>query len=114
MVDARKTEAGREKGFFDVLGDGQAQASLLATMLELGRQQPFAPNSRLPDDLAIGINRKDQCVQPDEFSQFAQKNPHSGMPYGATGLTDAEYASVQQWLQDGAPLDWQPWTATDG
>ena len=36
------------------------------------------------------------------------------MPYGATGLTDAEYASVQQWLQEGAPLDWQPWTATGG
>ncbi len=113
FVDARKTEAWREKGFFDVLGDGQAQASLLATMLELGRQQPFAPNSRLPDDLVIGIDRKDQCAQSDEFSQFAQKNPHSGMPYGATGLTDAEYASVQQWLQEGAPLDWQPWVAND-
>ncbi len=111
FVDAQSREEWREKGFFDVLDPGQAQASLLATMLELGRQQPFAPNSRLPDDLAIGIDRKDQCPQPNEFSQFSQENPHSGMPYGVTGLTDAEYSSVKQWLQAGAQMDWQPWTA---
>ncbi len=111
FVDAGNTDAWRQKGFFDVLGEGQAQASLLATMLELGRQQPFAANSRLPDDLPLGIERKDQCPQPNEFAQFAQKNPHSGMPYGVTGLTDAEYASVQQWLQEGAQLGWQSWTA---
>ena len=112
FIDAQKTEQWRDKGFFDVLGAAQPQASLLAAMLDLGRQQPFAANSRLPDDLELGILRKDQCPQPDEFAQFAKKKPHSGMPYGVTGLTDAEYTSVQQWLQDGAPVDWQPWTAS--
>lgn len=33
-----------------------------------------------------------------------KNNPHSGMPYGVIDLTAAEYASVQQWLQNGAPL----------
>lgn len=113
FVDARNSEEWREKGFFDVLATGQAQASLLAAMLALGRQQPFAPNSRLPADLQIGIARKDQCPLPGEFAAFAQKNPHSGMPYGVTGLTDAEYASVKQWLQTGATVDWQPWSANN-
>ena len=111
FVDAHKSETWREKGFFDVLGKDQAQAALLAQMLALGRQQPFAPNSRLPDDLAIGLARKDQCPQPREFAQYAQNNPHSGMPYGVTGLTNAEHASIEQWLQAGAQIDWQPWTA---
>ncbi len=111
FIDAQSTDAWRKKVFFDVLGEGQPQASLLVGMLELGRQQPFASNSRLPDDLIIGIDRKDQCTQPHEFARFAQENPHSGMPYCATSLTDAEYASVKQWLQDGAQIDWQPWTA---
>ena len=110
FVDAQGAAEWREKGFFDVLGE-EPKASLLATMIELGRQQPFAPNSRLPEHLAIGINRSDQCPQPHEFAKFAEKNPHSGMPYGVTGLTDEEYASVRQWLEDGAPVDWQPWTA---
>ncbi|WP_205340620.1 fatty acid cis/trans isomerase [Denitrificimonas caeni] len=113
FVDARNSEEWREKGFFDVLAAGQAQASLLAAMLELGRQQSFAPNSRLPADLQIGIARKDQCPLPGEFASFAQKNPHSGMPYGVTGLTDAEYASIKQWLQTGATVDWQPWSANN-
>ena len=112
FVDGQSTAQWREKGFFDVLGAGQPQASLMASMLELGRQQPFTANSRLSDDVTIGVKRSDQCPQPSEFSQYAQNNPHSGMPYGATGLTDAEYASVQQWLAAGAQIDWQPWTAT--
>ena len=72
FVDALGPDEWHEKGFFDVLGAGQPQASLLATMLELGRQQPFAANSRLPDNLAIGINRSDQCPQPNEFAKFAE------------------------------------------
>jgi len=111
FVDAQLPQEWREKGFFDVLGNGQPQASLLATMLQLGRQQPFAPNSRLPDHLELGAARKNQCPQPDEFTHYAEKNPHSGMPFAVTGLTDAEYTSIEQWLQAGAPVDSQPWVA---
>ena len=111
FVDAQQPEHWREKGFFDVLGKVQPQAALLAAMLELGRQQPFAPNSRLPDTLDLGIKRLNQCPQPDEFARYAQKNPHSGMPFAVTGLTDTEHTTIRHWLQQGAPLDWQPWTA---
>ena len=111
FIDARKTKEWREKGFFDVLDAEQPQAALLGKMLELGRQQPFAPNSRLPDDLHLSLNRQNQCPQPNEFASYAQKNPHGGMPFAVTGLTDGEYNRVQEWLQQGAPVDRQAWTA---
>ncbi|MDY0249694.1 MAG: fatty acid cis/trans isomerase [Pseudomonas sp.] len=111
FIDASHIDGWREKGFFDVLGTGQPQASLLAAMLELGRQQPWEPNSRVPDTLDLSISRQNQCPQPEEFADYAQKNPHSGMPLGVTGLSDAEYASIKQWLQEGASVDSQPWTA---
>ena len=111
FTDAQTTTGWREKGFYDVLGKDQPQAALLAGMLALGRQQPFEPNSRLPDYLDVALSRSNQCPQPNEFAQYAQKNPHGGMPFAVTGLTDGEYASVEQWLQAGAQVDWQPWVA---
>ena len=113
FTDARSVEGWRDKGFFDVFDAGQPQAALLAKILALGRQQPLAPNSRLPDDLDIGILRVNQCAGPDEFAQFAQDNPHGGMPFAVTGLTDTEYSRIEQWLQAGAQVDWQPWTANE-
>src|SRR5699024_8248206 len=88
---------------------GQSQASLLASMLELGKAQPFAANSRLPDDLVLGVARKEECPAPSEFANYAQKNPHNGMPFAVTGLTDEQYAKIKQWLEEGAQVDWQPW-----
>lgn len=114
FTDAQHTEDWRKKGFYDVLGKDQPQAALLSSMLALGRQQPFEPNSRLPDHLDVALSRSNQCPQPTEFAQYAQKNPHGGMPFAVTGLTDTEYASVEQWLQEGAQVDWQSWTANAG
>ena len=112
FTDAHTVQDWREKGFYDVLGQDQPQAALLASMLALGRQQPFAPNSRLPDSVDLRISRSNQCPQPNEFAQYAQKNPHGGMPFAVTGLTAAEYARVEQWLHSGAQVDKQYWTAS--
>lgn len=111
FIDAQQTQQWRDKGFFAVLSPGQPQASLLASMLELGKTQPFAANSRLPDDLVLGVTRKEECPAPSEFASYAQKHPHSGMPFAVTGLTDEQYATIQQWLAEGAEVDWQPWRA---
>src|SRR5690606_22901195 len=83
------------------------QAALLARMLELGRSNPPRPNARLPDDLDISINRDNQCPLPGEFDAYARKFAHAGMPFAVTGLSDAEYATLQQWLQQGAPVEEQ-------
>lgn len=102
--DAQGEQAWRRKGFFSVL-DGQA--ALLARMLELGRTNPPQPNARMPEELDLSINRDNQCPLPEEFDAYARKFAHAGMPFAVSGLSDAEYRTLQRWLAQGAPLDEQ-------
>ena len=105
FLDAQGEAAWRRKGFYSVLEGSSAQAALMTRMLELGRSQPLAPNARLPDALDIGIYRDNQCPLPDEFAAYAKANPHGGMPFAVTGLSEDEHATLQRWLAQGAPLD---------
>ncbi|WAC44299.1 fatty acid cis/trans isomerase [Pseudomonas sp. SL4(2022)] len=107
FVDAHGEAAWRRKDFVSVLDQQGSQAALMARMLELGHQQPFAANSKLPAGLAIGINRVNQCPLPQEFEAFARKNPQAGMPFAVTGLSEADYQTLQRWLAEGAPVDQQ-------
>lgn len=115
FTDAQSTAEWRGKGFSPVLADEQhsAEVSLLARMIELGRQNPFAANSKLPNDIPIGTDVTNQCpVNDEELAKFARKYPHRGMPLGVSGLTDKEYATLKSWLQQGAPIDAEPVKAT--
>ena len=105
FIDAHGEEAWRRKGFNSVLDAQGAQAALMTRMLELGRANPLQPNAKLPADLDITLDRDNQCPLPGEFDAYAKKYAHAGMPFGVTGLTDAEYTTVQQWLAQGAPVD---------
>ena len=105
FLDAQGEAAWRRKGFHSVLEGSSAQAALMTRMLELGRSQPLVPNARLPDALDIGIYRENQCPLPDEFAAYAKANPHGGMPFAVTGLSEDEHATLQRWLAQGAPLD---------
>ncbi|HEX4869196.1 MAG TPA: fatty acid cis/trans isomerase, partial [Moraxellaceae bacterium] len=110
--DAASAAEWRALGFSPVL-DGGATDSPLGRMLELGRQQRYAPNSRLPDDVPIGINASHECpATASEFRDFARKAPHRGMPLGVTGLATADYATLRTWLAQGAPVESTPVTAT--
>ena len=108
FLDAQGSAAWRRKGFFSVLEGQGSQAALLARMLELGHATQLEPNAKLPDDLAIGIKRANQCPRPDEFAAFARQNPQAGMPFAVTGLSQADYQTLQRWLAEGAPLDAHP------
>ncbi len=107
-VDASSTAEWREKGFFSVLHgaeDGQLSgldASVLYKMLELGRTNPVATNSRLPEDITLSTARSNSCPSVGQFADYADKFPHGGMPYGATGLTDDEFTQLTQWISEGA------------
>lgn len=107
FLDADGEVAWRRKDFFSVLENG-GQAALLKRMLELGRGHPPEPNARLPEQLDIGIGRRNTCPMPDEFAAFARDNPRAGMPFAVTGLGDGEYATLMQWLEQGAPVDEAP------
>ncbi|WP_404804838.1 fatty acid cis/trans isomerase [Metapseudomonas lalkuanensis] len=105
--DARGADAWQRKGFHSVLDANGAQAALMARMLELGRSNPPVPNARLPADLDISINRQNQCPLPEEFDAYARKHARAGMPFAVTGLSDAEYQTLQRWLAQGAPVEEQ-------
>ncbi|SDU78896.1 fatty acid cis/trans isomerase [Pseudomonas sihuiensis] len=103
-LDAQGEAAWRQRDFHSVLDGENGQAALIKRMLELGRSQPLEPNAKLPDNLDIAITRSNSCPLPEEFAAYAQKNPHGGMPFAVTGLNDDEYATLEQWLAQGAPV----------
>lgn len=105
FFDSSTTQGWRDKGFYSVTENRAGQVALLAQFISLGHANDFAPNSKLPDHLDVGINRINQCPKPDEFAQFAKEHPQSGMPYAVTGMTPEDYQTVQLWLAQGAPID---------
>lgn len=107
FFDAQGETAWRDKGFHSVLDAQSGQAALLARMLELGRSHPLQANAKLPADLDIAIDRDNQCPLPAEFDAYARKFANAGMPFAVTGLSEAEYATLQQWLEQGAPVERQ-------
>jgi len=107
FYDASGPEAWRRKGFYSVLDAQGSQAALMARMLELGHDNPLPPNSKLPDNIVLGLNRTNMCPMPGEFDAYAAAHRHEGMPLAVTGLTDAQYATVKRWIAAGAPVDQQ-------
>ncbi|MBC8881364.1 fatty acid cis/trans isomerase [Pseudomonas cerasi] len=107
FYDARDTDAWRGKGFYSVLEAQGSQAALMTRMLDLGRSAPLPANSRIPDDIALGINRENVCPLPGEFNAYAAAHAQQGMPLAVAGLTDAEYQTLQRWLAAGAPVEQQ-------
>lgn len=111
FIDAQDPASWRLQGFHPVIASDTPAASthvpatLLGNMLALGRKTNLTPNARLPDDIRIGIYRENQCPTAEEFPSYEKKHAQEGMPLGVTGLTDREYATVQQWLAEGAQMD---------
>lgn len=107
FYDARDTDAWRGKGFYSVLEAQGSQAALMTRMLDLGRSAPLPANSKIPDDIALGINRENVCPLPGEFTAYAAAHAQQGMPLAVAGLTDAEYQTLRRWLAAGAPVEQQ-------
>lgn len=102
FFDADSTQQWRGMGFSSVL-DGGEQA-LLRRMIELGRQHPLQPGEPLPAGIELGIRREDQCPLPADFDDYARRNPHGGMPFAISGLSEAQYRILAQWLDEGASV----------
>ncbi|MGQ0621370.1 MAG: fatty acid cis/trans isomerase [Panacagrimonas sp.] len=108
-VDALRTADWRDKGFFSAryapVDDDKVaplQASLLYSMVELGHRNPWVPNSKLPDDIELGRDRKNECPTMAEFRGYAKDRPKQGMPWAVTGLTDPEFQTLQTWVAEGS------------
>ncbi|MEX5591772.1 fatty acid cis/trans isomerase [Pseudomonas orientalis] len=107
FYDAFGKQAWQQKGFYSVLDAQGSQAALMTRMLELGHNAPLQPNTKLPDEIVLGLNRANMCAMPGEFNAYAGAHPREGMPLAVTGLTDQQYQTLQRWLASGAPIDEQ-------
>ena len=104
FTDARTTAEWRERGFFSVIDSKRGlEESLLYRMLELGRAHRFEPGERLPEEIALGLKRDNQCPAPDEMDDYAEEHPLGGMPLGTPALSDDEFNTLRTWLAQGAP-----------
>jgi hypothetical protein len=52
--------------------------------------------------MPIGLDHDAQCPTPQEANDYLEKNPGHGMPYGLPPLTTGEYATITQWISNGA------------
>ena len=110
-IDALNTTDWRRKGFFSVRyspvdnNPAPLQASLLYSMVELGHQHPWAPNSKLPDGIEFGRDRSNECPAMDEFRGYAKDRPLQGMPWAVTGLTDTEFQTLKTWVAEGSVVE---------
>jgi hypothetical protein len=96
FIDASNTEEWRAKGFFPV-------EPLLLDMLALGRAHPPAEGKRLPQTVALDIDRSLTCPAAGEFDDYARGHPQGGMPYGMAPLRDQEIQILSTWIAQGTP-----------
>lgn len=81
-LDEQTISGWRERGFYSVLhAENKQSEALISGMISLAKQFPFPPNSKLPDSIELGINRKNQCVSSEKFADYAHEYPLSGMPF---------------------------------
>ncbi len=110
LEDAQTTAQWREKGFYPVLNEhrqsptANLQASVMHHMLQLKRDNPLPDAPLLPDSITLDLDRKQACPKPDEIDDFAEEHPQWGMPYGMQGLPEAEFNTLELWLENGAHM----------
>lgn len=113
-IDANSTFEWRLKGFHPVLNERSQtpqinlQASLMYRFLEQKQNHPLPGNKLLGDEFKLGTQRQDQCSTLEQFDEFAQDNPLSGMPYGLPALNKQEHKKVVSWLKSGAAMSFKP------
>ena len=112
-VDFQHTNNWREHGFYPIINGYQDQNNkstlpLMLKMLDLARKNPLPINKTIPKEIELGLTRSNSCPAPDEFKQYAKKNPHGGMPLAMTGLTSNEYKILSTWLNEGAKIVTDP------
>lgn len=106
--DAQTTAEWRKKDFHPVLNErkqtprANREASLLFRSLALKRKHPVVPGALLPDDVTLGLDRDAKCPTIEEAARHGRTHPQWGMPYGLPGLTEAEHATIVQWIEEGA------------
>ncbi len=115
FVDANSTAEWREMDFTPVISEGpegtpksNLSNSVMYRMLRLKQLYPQPKTGMLSADVDTALDRAQVCTTLDTFDKFAEEHPEWGMPYGLPNLPDQEYATLVQWLAQGAKPSAQP------
>lgn len=110
--DAHSIAGWRDKGFYPVLaendsdgtstGEGEAGGTL-QNMLALKSEYPLPGSGVLPETFDFSLNRDQSCPKPEEFAEYREERPYQGMPFGFPGLDPDSLATLNNWLDAGAP-----------
>jgi hypothetical protein len=112
--DATSVAEWRDKGFHPVLNEYPAspkanrEASVMYRMLELKGKNPLPDAKQLPASFDLGLNRKEECTEVEQFDDFATKHPLWGMPYALPGLASDEQETLMNWVEQGAVYTARP------
>jgi hypothetical protein len=108
-IDAKTVQQWREKGFHPVLNEkdekdkvSNLENSVIYQMLRLKQLHPQPRVGLIPDDVDVGLDRKQVCTNEENFAEFAKKHPMWGMPYAMPNLRNEEYDLLVKWLAQGA------------
>jgi len=109
--DAQTTAGWRAKKFWPVLNEHEQtpqanlDASIMHHMLALKRSNPLPEGPVLDEkEFDLSLDRKQFCAKPDELDKFDKKHPLWGMPYATPNLAEAEFATLESWLEEGARM----------
>jgi len=100
FIDAKSTEEWRYKNFFSLTHSTAEKGfnnSIMAQLIDDKKQNPEVIGEYAPE--------YDELICPEnleEVAEFQEKHPNHGMPYGFPALEEKEYATIMQWLAQGA------------
>ena len=111
FVDAHTPEEWRKKDFHPVLNErdnsreANLQGSVLYRLLDLKRKHPLPEQPVLdPGVFTFSLDREQSCPAIEKMDAFEKDHPAWGMPYGLPGLSDSEFAIMEEWLAAGSPV----------
>jgi len=109
FIDATNEKQWRKKGFFSVLDSmEESNESIMMQYLFQKNKNPLNIGTYSPE------SDKLTCVKDkEELTDFFDKNPHKGMPYGFPALKKQEYNLLMTWLKQGAINDTKKETKTN-
>ena len=115
-IDASSTAEWREQGFLPVLNERRQNKqinldnSLLFKTLKAKRIHSFPTEGALPESYEVGSNIKvdksfvhaQVCPDIETYDGFIHENPQFGMPFALPALTNKEFLTISNWLEQGA------------
>lgn len=108
--DAETTEQWRDLGFHPVLNEraqnatANIEAGLIARLLIQKEEHPLPDQVQL-EGFDFATDREQVCPTIEELDQYQNDYPTWGMPYGMPNLSEQEYTTLINWLNDGAIMN---------